>query len=278
MSRASNLAAMPNAHEHAAGLLARISQLAWPTAIAVAMACATPAIAGAPRARPMVRGSVWSLFQQSFDIFTAVLVAGSLIAGFVIVRCMLDVRTKVILPPRTLTEIDRLVGSGRVAELREFTSKEHDFASAVVSAAAREHDRGREAMLDAADIAATAEAAKTVRQVELLALIGNIAPLIGLAGTVWGMINAFTSLGATGGDAGPAELSVGISKALFHTLLGLVLAIPAMLVAGVYRSAAERIMSKGVAQTSRLVDRLTETASRSAPAAAGDGPGEAPAP
>jgi len=73
---------------------------------------------------------------------------------------------------------------------------------------------------------------------------------------VWGMILAFTSLGVTEGQAGPAELSVGISKALFHTLLGLVLAIPCLLVAGVYRSAVERLCGRAIAESARLVERL----------------------
>ena len=78
----------------------------------------------------------------------------------------------------------------------------------------------------------------------------------GLAGTVWGMILAFTSLGESGGQAGPSDLSLGISKALFHTLLGLTLAIPCLFVFGFYRSIVDRICTRGMVVCSQLIEAL----------------------
>jgi biopolymer transport protein ExbB len=94
--------------------------------------------------------------------------------------------------------------------------------------------------------------------IEPLNVIGNLGPLIGLAGTVWGMILAFNSLGETAGQAGPTDLSLGISKALFHTLLGLCLAIPCLLTFGLYRSVVDRHCTRGVAIASDVIDRLSE--------------------
>ena len=67
----------------------------------------------------------------------------------------------------------------------------------------------------------------------------------------WGMIIAFTSLGAADGQAGPADLSLGISKALFHTLLGLVLAIPCLLTFGIYRGIVDRICTRAMVESAR---------------------------
>ena len=64
---------------------------------------------------------------------------------------------------------------------------------------------------------------KRTNQVAALRMMGIRPADYLLTPLVWGMILAFTSLGATAGQAGPAELSEGISKALFHTLLGLCL-------------------------------------------------------
>ena len=91
---------------------------------------------------------------------------------------------------------------------------------------------------------------------EPLSLIGNLGPLVGLAGTVWGMILAFTSLGETGGQAGPTELSEGISKALFHTLLGLVLAVPCLLAFGYFRAKIDTICTDAIARTARIVGHI----------------------
>lgn len=199
------------------------------------------------------------LFMQSLDAFTIVLIGGSLVAGALIVRCVLDLRGSKILPDSSLSRIDTLIDEDRWGELKEFVKKDETFASVVVGAALREQERGRDAMVDASEIAASTETARHFRKIELLNLIGNLAPLVGLAGTVWGMVIAFASLGAAGGQAGPEELSVGISKALFHTLLGLVLAIPCLLAHGVYRAMVDKICSRGIAETARIVERLPAT-------------------
>jgi biopolymer transport protein ExbB len=225
-------------------------------AAGVALACLAKPVTAQAEPPATERIELWGLFQQSFDIFTIAILLGSFVAVAVIVRCTLDIREKKILPQRTLNEIDAMLDAGRPREVSAFVDKEEDFVSVVVRTAMRDAKRGRDAMIDAGEIAASVETSRYLRKIELLSLIGNIAPLIGLAGTVWGMILAFTSLGATEGQAGPAELSIGISKALFHTLLGLSLAIPCLVVAGVYRSIVERLCGRAIAESARLVERL----------------------
>ncbi len=68
------------------------------------------------------------------------------------------------------------------------------------------------------------QTADQFRKIEYLNIIGNLGPLLGLLGTVIGMIDAFLALNASGGNASPATLAFGISKALVHTMLGLLLA------------------------------------------------------
>ncbi|USN99198.1 MAG: MotA/TolQ/ExbB proton channel family protein [Phycisphaeraceae bacterium] len=201
-------------------------------------------------------GDLWGLFTQSFDAFTVMLITGSLYAAAVIVRNALDVRPKAILPQRELERAASLVEHARWGELREFVKTESTFIGAVLRPAIAEAHRGREAMEDAAEMAASSETARWFRKIEPLNIVGNLGPLVGLAGTVWGMILAFTSLGATGGQAGPTELSEGISKALFHTLLGLLLAIPCLLVFGFYRSMIDRLCTRAITETARLVGHI----------------------
>lgn len=109
---------------------------------------------------------------------------------------------------------------------------------------------------EAAQLEADSQCARWLRRIEPLATIGNLAPLVGLAGTVWGMILAFTTIGAEGGAAGPAQLSLGISKALFHTLLGLCLAVPALLAYGILRSRVDRLCDQATSRTTPLVERV----------------------
>ncbi len=74
----------------------------------------------------------------------------------------------------------------------------------------------------------------------LLEVIAQVAPLLGLFGTVLGMIEAFQSLEAAGGDADPATLAGGIWVALLTTAAGLAVAIPVMLILSWFDSRIER--------------------------------------
>ena len=67
-----------------------------------------------------------------------------------------------------------------------------------------------------------------LRRIEYLNVLGQVSPMIGLFGTVYGMILAFQAIVATGGNADPVMLAGGISTALTTTFWGLVVAIPAL--------------------------------------------------
>ena len=218
-------------------------------ALALPIALATPAFAQAEAAQ---RG-LWSLFMQSLDIFTLVLVVGSLYAVGLIVRCVLDLRQSAI-APQTLAKnlLDHADRRDRQA-VRRLAGDDESMLGRVVAAGV-ELDGGQRR--EAAEAVAGMELARWFGRIEPLSVVGNLGPLIGLAGTVWGMILAFTSLGAAGGQADPSALSEGISKALFHTLLGLVLAIPCLAVHGWYRARLDRWCSVALADATRVLDRL----------------------
>lgn len=202
---------------------------------------------------------LWPLFRQSFDLFTVLLVLGSLVAVAVIVRCVLDIRPAKIMPASSLDRIDELTKAKRFRELESFVADDSSFVALVVRAALDHPSRTRVGMRDAAEMIASDESARWFRKIELLNVLGNLGPLIGLAGTVWGMILAFSALGATGGQANPGALSLGISKALFHTLLGLLLAIPCLAVFGAYRSVIDRLCTRGMVEAARVVELLPAT-------------------
>jgi biopolymer transport protein ExbB len=150
-----------------------------------------------------------------------------------------------------------MIRNGRFGELKGYVEQDQSFPSRVLRAALSQGTT-RESMREAAELTASELVAGWFRKVEPLNVIGNLGPLIGLAGTVWGMILAFTSLGQSGGQAGPADLSLGISKALFHTLLGLCLAIPCLVVFGFYRSVIDRHCTRAMVVAAEMVEKLPE--------------------
>lgn len=231
------------------------------------LAQSTPPTTAAP-ATAAESGSIamglWPLFIQSFDLFSIVLILGSVAAVAIIVRNLFDVRAAVIAPTKSLDRIADLARTGRLAELEHAIADDKTFIGETLrpALAARgaanggAHVGGRDAMHEAANLGASEAHAHWSRRVEPLAIIGNLAPLVGLAGTVWGMILAFASLSAAGGRASPTELSLGISKALMHTLLGLMLAIPALAFAAFFRARIERAIGRAIVICAEAVDRL----------------------
>jgi biopolymer transport protein ExbB len=210
---------------------------------------------GAGAAAPVRPAGIWPLFLQSFDAFTVVLILGSVAAGAYIFRALVEIRPGAILPRGPVRSIEEMIKAGRFGELRGWVERDRSFPSMVLRAAF-EQGATRESMREAAELAASEQVAGWFRKIEPLNVIGNLGPLVGLAGTVWGMILAFTTLGQAGGQAGPADLSLGISKALFHTLLGLCLAIPCLIVFGFYRSIIDRHCTRALVVSAEMVEKV----------------------
>lgn len=215
------------------------------------VAAAASSAGGSPRI-----GGLWALFVQSFDVFTVLLVLGSVACVAVIISCAIELRAGRLIPERSVNRLEDLAAAGRWEDLRGAAAADGTLVARIVEPALAQAHRGPQATREAAELAAAEETARVFRSIEILNIIGNLGPLVGLAGTVWGMILAFTSLGESAGRAGPADLSLGISKALFHTLLGLCLAIPALLAFGLFRARADRICTRGVVVASRIVEQV----------------------
>jgi biopolymer transport protein ExbB len=90
------------------------------------------------------------------------------------------------------------------------------------------------------------------RKTEVLNVIGSIAPMLGLLGTVVGMIEAFNTIAARQGMARPEELAGGIGQALITTLLGLFVAIPTMVAFSFFRNKIDSL----VAEAGKRIERM----------------------
>lgn len=200
--------------------------------------------------------NAWSLFVDSFDIFSVALILGSLIALTLIVRIIMDARRSVIAPDAVYQNLREHLMQGNMGGFEKGLADNDAVVGVAANAAYRAKSKGIDAMRDAAELAASNACARWVRPLDTLRIIGELGPLVGLAGTVWGMIIAFVRLGQAGGAAGPTDLSLGISKALFHTMLGLVLAVPCLLVYGLYRSMIEKYCNAAMAQAGEIVDMI----------------------
>jgi biopolymer transport protein ExbB len=248
-----------------AAMLAIACVILFVSSRTLAQSNSTPA-SGAPAATSTTgstqageKKSLMSLFWESTDLFTVLLVTGSLAAWTIIIVSIIEIRKSRIAPEEPSRIIDQLARGDRPerwTELRQFVNEDDALVCRIVRAAVNTPTSDRNAMREAAEMAASEESAKWFRKIEPLNIIGNMGPLLGLAGTVWGMIIAFAALSAAGGQANPASLSLGISKALFHTLLGLMLAVPCLLVFGFFRQIVDKHCTRVMVEAADLVELL----------------------
>jgi biopolymer transport protein ExbB len=110
---------------------------------------------------------------------------------------------------------------------------------------------GEKSVIELMDASALEEKMKMERFLSILGTMGNIAPFIGLFGTVVGIIRAFGDL-ATSGTGGPSVVAAGIAEALITTAAGLVVAIPAVISYNYFLRRVGTIMSEIEAATKKL--------------------------
>jgi len=158
-----------------------------------------------------------------------------------IIEHAITIRRSVIVPELSVAQVKTMFDERRFREALEFCQNDPSFVSGVVHAGLIEAANGYEAMENAMQEAADERSARLYRKIEWLNLLGNIAPMLGLLGTVWGMIMAFGEIEAKGGKANPSDLAGGILVALFSTFMGLVVAIPALTGYGIFRSRIEQM-------------------------------------
>jgi biopolymer transport protein ExbB len=132
-------------------------------------------------------------------------------------------------------------------------SEDHSFFGTVLHTTLLTAPKGHAAMVMAMEDAADEETAKRLRKVDFLNLVGQLAPMAGLFGTVYGMILAFQSIVSAGGNADPVLLAGGIGTALVTTFWGLVVAIPALMGYAVIRNRILNASEAVIAEVTKLI-------------------------
>lgn len=166
--------------------------------------------------------------------------------GF-IVEHSLTIRKGVMMPDHVMDELDELIEHGRVDEAVEACQADNSMVSQVVLAGLERYKGSEFGFAEykaAVEEAGEDQTGRLYRKTEVLGLIGSIAPMLGLTGTVLGMIDAFNTIASSSGMAKPAELAGGIGQALVTTLMGLVVAIPTMIAHSFFRNKIDSIISE----------------------------------
>jgi len=166
----------------------------------------------------------------------------SLAAVALILERMFALRRKLIIPPGFLDGLAKVGLSDRQAAM-EYCRKSNAPVGRVIAVGIRKLPQGEEAVEQAIEDAGANEVSKLRKNLRALYSIATISPLLGLLGTVWGMIVSFQVASSKG--LGKAELLAGgIYEALVTTLAGLMVAIPVLVFYYHFLSRIDRIVSE----------------------------------
>ncbi|MFN0136489.1 MAG: MotA/TolQ/ExbB proton channel family protein [Phycisphaerae bacterium] len=199
--------------------------------------------------------SMWSIIAQGLEWPAYIILIGSVATIALIVEHFVTIRILTINPPPQVSTIRNMIERRAFRECLEATKKSNTFFARVLTASLQHARHGFDAMHEAAVEKAGELSGQMFRKVEYLNILGNLGPLMGLLGTVYGMIVAFHELGASGGAGGDAGgLARGISLALVNTLLGLGLAVIGLLFFGVCRNRVDAMTVRATVQVLDLLE------------------------
>lgn len=172
------------------------------------------------------------------------LIALSLLTCYLIIDQVLTLRRSDILPKGFADSIRQLLAQGRLKEADQLCREKPSPLSFIVASGISEVEFGWNAVEKALEDTTAEQAARMYRKAEYLAVLGNIAPMLGLLGTVSGMILAFRQVAMSQGAAGAGELAEGIYSALVTTVAGLMIAIPAMGAFAIFRNRIDQLIAE----------------------------------
>ncbi len=183
------------------------------------------------------------------------LLIASVISVTVIIERLLYLRAARILPPNLLPEVIAVTRSGSVdAEVVERLESNSPLGR-VLAAGMRNREASREVMKEAIEEAGRAAAHQLDRYLTTLGTIATLAPLMGLFGTVIGMIELFGATGGVGAD--PLQVAHGISVALYNTGFGLAVAMPSLVFHRHFHALVDGFVIDMEQQAVRFVDTVT---------------------
>lgn len=179
---------------------------------------------------------------RASGMFGVVLLLLSFIMVAVIMMNVLQVRRDNLLPPAFIEAFEQKLAAKDYQGAYETARSDDSFIARVLAAGLGKLNRGYQEAIEGMQEVGEEESMTMEHRLSYLALIGSIAPMIGLMGTVYGMINSFSEIATSPVQPKPKDLADGIATALFTTLEGLTVAIPALIAYSLLRNRVSRFV------------------------------------
>ncbi|HSG69331.1 MAG TPA: MotA/TolQ/ExbB proton channel family protein [Planctomycetaceae bacterium] len=180
-----------------------------------------------------------------------VIAALSVVLIALIIEHLISIRKGALMPPNLAPQVHALIAQRQFKQAEDLCRQNPSLLGEILQAGLSEVGLEYSDIEKSMEDASVEQSSRLLRKIEYLSVIGSIAPMLGLLGTVWGMILAFLEFES---KANPqvSELAPGIYKALVTTLMGLGVAVPAVAMFAIFRNRVDGL----VAETALLAEHV----------------------
>ena len=184
---------------------------------------------------------------------------GSVLALTIIIERLWVLQRSKVFPEAFLVRMDEMVKAGRKSEAHSACRENDSTVARILSEGLDNSGRPRQEIVEALQVAGRRETAGMSKWVGALGAIAALEPLMGLLGTVLGLIEAFKRVEATNIVGNPSAVAGGVWQALITTAAGLIIAIPTYAVYRYFRSRVSGLVMEMEQSAFQLVQQLTAT-------------------
>ena len=230
------------------------------TAVMTTTLLLTPGIAMAQDAAPDAAEADATLLGWLVDAlgigYILIFMALSFILVALFIMNILSLRRSSVCPTELIEGFETHLDQKQYQEAYELSKTDESFLGNVLSSGLARLSTSYDHAIGAMEEVGSEEQMKLEHQLSYLALIGTLSPMIGLFGTVHGMISSFYTIATAGATPDPSKLAEGISTALLTTLLGLAIAIPAIAGYNILKNRIQRLVMEVGTTSENLMGRF----------------------
>ncbi|MFA6240616.1 MAG: MotA/TolQ/ExbB proton channel family protein [Candidatus Hydrogenedentales bacterium] len=202
--------------------------------------------------------TLWNMIKWGGAILWAIMLL-SVVTLFLAIYLLATVTPRREVPPTFVKRAHSQLKSGDLRGAYQMCEEREELVANVLKAGLKMHGHDRYVIQEAMESEGERGATELWQRISYLNNIGSLAPLLGLLGTVWGMIGAFGTIAMADSQARSIAMATNVSKAMITTLAGLLLAIPALFVYYYLRGRVIRVISEVEAQATEFIELLTRS-------------------
>jgi len=173
-----------------------------------------------------------------------------------LVMCFLQIRREALMPKALREGFEAHLDAKEFQQAYDLAKADDSYLGHVLAAGMSKIQSGHAVAAEAMQESEDEEAMKLEHKISYVSLIGALAPMFGLLGTVDGMVGAFMVIAKSATAPKPSELAIGISQALITTLIGLWLAIPAIACFSLFKNWLQKLNGEVAEESERLMSRF----------------------